>query len=357
MHIFNNSKRKLKLPAIGLTVAVILLCAVLIIAGAFIPAIVIALLCVILALAGNFLFDFTLNPGGRFTIANMFRRGRVNGAEDKTDLHVSDAALTWRYYRAGALEWFNDRGQEVFVTGREGLRLQGYAISQEGHRYAILCHGYAGKPADLAGSAKKFFDMGFSVVTPVSRGYGRSEGGCCGMGWLERLDVIDWIDAVVDGDPDAELLLFGVSMGGATVMMASGETLPGNVKCIIEDCGYSSVWEEFSLQIRKIFHVPAFPLLNIADIVCRIRGGYSFKEASAVNQLKKAAVPMLFIHGEADIFVPYSMLNTVYEACASAEKERLSVPGGTHAQSVNTDPKLYWDTVTAFSAKYFKGLT
>ena len=173
------------------------------------------------------------------------------------------------------------------------------------------------------------------------------------MGWHERHDIVDWINTLVEQDPEAQILLFGVSMGGATVMMVSGEELPGNVKCIIEDCGYTSVWDEFKLQLKEVFGLPSFPLLNAASLVCQIRAGYSFEEASSVEQLKKATLPMLFIHGEEDDFVPYSMLQPVYDACASQEKELLSVPGAGHAESASTDPELYWGTVTAFLEKHF----
>ena len=135
-------------------------------------------------------------------------------------------------------------------------------------------------------------------------------------------------------------------------MMAAGEVLPDNVKCIVEDCGYSSVWDEFRLQLKNVFRLPAFPLLNAASLVCQIKAGYDFKEASSVKQLQNAVVPMLFIHGDADTFVPFSMLDVVYEACASGEKEKLVVHDAAHGAAADTDPQLYWDTVTAFVGKY-----
>lgn len=169
---------------------------------------------------------------------------------------------------------------------------------------------------------------------------------------LQRPDVLAWIDTIIQRDPEARIVLHGVSMGGATVMMASGEDLPDNVKCIVEDCGYSSVWDEFSFQLKNVFHLPAFPILNAASMFSKLRAGYSFQEASSVEQLKKATVPMLFIHGDADTFVPFEMLDVVYNACASAEKEKLVSPGAAHGGAVSTEPTLYWDTVTAFLDKY-----
>lgn len=93
------------------------------------------------------------------------------------------------------------------------------------------------------------------------------------------------------------------------------------MKCIIEDCGYTSVWDEFSLQLKDVFGLPSFPLLDVANLVCNVRAGYDFHKASSAEQLKRATVPMLFIHGDQDTFVPYSMLDQNYDACASKVKQ------------------------------------
>ena len=143
----------------------------------------------------------------------------------------------------------------------------------------------------------------------------------------------------VELDPEAEIVLYGVSMGAATVMMASGEAdLPVQVRCVIEDCGYTSVWDEFSGQLKELFGLPPFPVLNAADLVCRIRAGYSITEASALRQVERSVTPTLFIHGEEDTFVPFWMLEELYQA-ASCEKEKLAVPGAAHAESAAVAPE------------------
>lgn len=157
----------------------------------------------------------------------------------------------------------------------------------------------------------------------------------------------------MEQDPQAEVVLFGISMGGATVMMTAGEAdLSSNVKCVIEDCGYSSVWDEFAGQLKEMFGLPTFPVLDAASLVTQLRAGYGFQEASAVEQLKKTSLPMLFIHGEEDTFVPYAMLDVVYQACASPEKELLSIPSAEHGEASSVDPERYWSTVEAFLAKH-----
>lgn len=304
-----------------------------------------------LLFAGNFLFEFALYPDAPFTMNDLFQRGNVIGIDDGPELDETPDRKEWREYSAAAQEWFKAEGEAVELQRPDGVR-RGKRFGQEGHKYALVCHGYTGFAGQMAGFARKLYDMGYSVLTPDALAHGESDGKFIGMGWLERPDVLAWIDTVIQKDPEAKIILHGVSMGGATVMMASGEDLPDNVKCIVEDCGYSSAWDEFSLQLKNVFHLPTFPVLNAASMFSKLRAGYSFEEASSVEQLKKATVPMLFIHGDADTFVPFEMLDVVYAACASTEKEKLVVPGAAHGEAANTEPTLYWDTVTAFLDKY-----
>ena len=328
-------KRKIRAKVIAIVLTVILL-----------------LLVAALAFAGNFLFNFALNPNASFTMNDLLQGGDVEGIGDGPVIELTPAREAWHKYSAEAYDWFASEGQSAALQRPDGSVLRASRFPQEGHKYAILFHGYTGAAWQMASYGKVYYDMGWSILTPDALAHGSSDGDYIGMGWLERPDVIGWIDSIISEDPEAEIVLHGVSMGGATVMMAAGEELPDNVKCIVEDCGYSSVWDEFRLQLKNVFHLPAFPLLNAASLACRIRAGYGFKEASAVKQLQKAAVPILFIHGDADAFVPFSMLDVVYEACTSAEKEKLVIHDAAHGAAADTDPALYWDTVTAFVGKY-----
>ena len=306
--------------------------------GGQIALIVLAVLLVFavgaLTLAGNYLFNFALDPqtGGMF-----------HSYED------GEWELT------GKNAWLADNAEDRWLTSHDGLALHGLYLPrpETSHKYAVICHGYGGIPQGMGGFASRFYDMGYNILTPAARCHELSQGRYASMGWLERKDIVDWVDTLVEQDPEAEIVLYGISMGGATVMMTAGEAgLSPNVKCIIEDCGYSSVWDEFAGQLEEMFGLPTFPVLDAASLVCQVRAGFGFKEASSVESLKKASVPMLFIHGEDDTFVPYWMLDVVYEACASRSKERLSIPGAGHGEAAATDPELYWSTVEGFLAKH-----
>lgn len=221
------------------------------------------------------------------------------------------------------------------------------------HVWCICLHGWTSCPQNMAIPARHYYEKGYNVLLPHMRAHGKSVHKNVGMGWFDRLDMLDWIDHILTIDPEAEIFMIGVSMGAATVMMTGGEELPENVKCLIADCGYSSVWDEITYEIKHRLHLPVHPLGDYARLVGRLRAGYDMKKASCVEQLKKCKTPILFIHGELDDFVPYAMLEKVYNA-AAGEKEILSVPDAPHAVSWEIHPELYWPKADNFLAKYIK---
>lgn len=311
----------------------------------------VALALIGLGFVGNFLVDFALNPHAEVSMARSMGSGKVGGLEGHREAKADDA------YAGQAAAWFDATRESVSHQAEDGTVLLGWRLDgddgaaySDGHTWAVVCHGYVGEPADMAKYAYHFAQMGMSVLMPAARGHERNvDTGLIQMGWQDAHDLIGWIEDIVAADPEARIMLFGASMGGFEVMAASGlDGLPENVRLIVEDCGYTSVWDEFVVQLDNVFGLPSLPILNVADAACLLRAGYTFETASAVESLRQASVPMLFIHGDEDDFVPFSMLDECYEACASEQKEKLVVPGAGHGLSASTDPELYWSTVDAF---------
>lgn len=295
-----------------------------------------------IAAASNYLYTFALIPVAK---KDVFDSDSATISKDETSGSYADQDYNWMKETAGT----------ITMTSYDDLNLSAYQIAakEDTHKYAVIVHGYKSNALHMASFIKNFYDMGYHILAPDLRGHGLSEGDYIGMGGHDSLDVIDWTKQIIANDPEAEIVLFGVSMGAATVMIASGRELPDQVKAIIEDCGYTSVWDEFSVELKRSFHLPAFPLLYTSSLVSKIRAGYFFSEASPITQVTKAVKPMLFIHGDADDFVPFSMLEPLYEA-ATCEKEKLIIEGAGHGQAASTNPDLYWTTVEAFLNKHMQ---
>ncbi len=271
--------------------------------------------------------------------------------------------------------------KEVYTTSKDGLKLAGFWYAQplkkeagktgskpvgatkadadigttagktdaaDEHKWAILIHGYGGSHVWMEDHADRYYAEGYHVLLPDLRACGDSEGLYMGMGWLDRLDILRWISWIVEKDPEARIVLHGVSMGAATVMMTSGEDTPDQVVAFVEDCGYDSAWNIFASELRLRFHLPPFPILYLSSLLSKLRAGYTFGEASSVKQIRKCQKPFLFIHGTADGFVPYSMMDIVYAAKPGTNKKKISVEGADHAVAHYQIGDAYWNGVFEF---------
>ncbi len=220
------------------------------------------------------------------------------------------------------------------------------------HRWAIVIHGYTSCPRGMADQAFHFYKTGFNVLMPVLISFAQDEQKYCTMGYHDKDYIMEWINYIREQDSEAEIVLLGVSMGSATTMLVTGEKdLPDNVKCAVADCGYTSCWEEFASQIKEMFHLPVFPFLHAANTVSKLRGNFDFKKCAPIEAVARSKTPTLFVHGENDKFVPYWMMDKVFDAC-TAEKEKLSVPDALHAESCDIHPEIYYPAIDKFIAKY-----
>lgn len=250
--------------------------------------------------------------------------------------------------------WLKEvKSEETTILSNDGLKLWGklYLQDNKSDKWAIVAHGYTSSHEDVQPIALNFYNQGYNVLTPDMRAHGNSEGKYIGMGWLDRKDILLWIDHILSLDSNSQIVLYGESMGGATVMMTSGEELPSNVKAIVEDCGYTSVQEMFKAQLYERFGLPPFPILNAAELVTNIKAKYNFHEASALEQVKKSKTPILFTHGGNDTYVPTEMVYRLYEA-ANCEKDILVIDGAGHGSAPDVDPETYYEKVFSFLNRY-----
>lgn len=243
--------------------------------------------------------------------------------------------------------------ENVKIKSDDNLNLNGYYFKNDGsHKWVITLHGYRRDHKDNIVFARKFYEMGYQVLVPDLRACGNSEGNYIGMGWLDRKDVLKWVDWIINQDTQAQIIIHGVSMGAATTMMTSGENTKDNVKLFIEDCGYTSVWDVFSSELKLRFNMPDFPILYTMNYLAKIKAGYKFTDASAIKQVAKCQKPMLFIHGTKDNFIPYSMMDKLYQVKPGSNKTQLTIEDAGHAESVYANPDLYWNSIFSFVNEY-----
>ena len=298
------------------------------------------------ALVANAFYDINLKRKG---LEGKFRQKVYDKVADKTYNELPA-------FNEGK-EWFRQAKKEkvtILSKRDETLYADILRAKRKTNIWVICIHGYTSSPENMGMYAKVFNgEFDYNVLMPSLNGHADSENDKITMGWDDRLNILDWIDYLVGEYPKCKIVLHGVSMGAATVMMTCGEELPKNVRCAVEDCGYTSVFDIFDYQIKNVTKIPKSMLTYSVEMVTKLRSKYDFKDASCIEQLKKSKTPMLFIHGEEDDFVPYHMLDEVYEACPT-EKEKLSIPDAIHARSCCYHPEIYWPAIRNFIKKYTK---
>ncbi len=311
----------------------------------YIGLFLVLLLCVGVSLgSGAYMLDYSLTPVNR-------------GRNEKESLEYMRSAYPQIVNWMDSL-YSNQALRDTFITNTEGVRLHAYYASapKPTPRTAVIVHGYTDNAIRMMMIGYLYHkDLQCNIMLPDLQNHGQSEGEVMQMGWKDRLDVMQWIGVsrqLFGGDADTtRIVVHGISMGAATTMCVSGEVLPANIKCFVEDCGYTSVWDEFSGELKSQFNLPDFPVLYSASFLCQLRYGWNFKEASPQMQIAKCQLPMLFIHGGGDAFVPTSMVYTLYETKPGI-KELWVEPDVTHAQMYKDHPEKYTGVVSRFVNRY-----
>ena len=244
--------------------------------------------------------------------------------------------------------------EDVYITSFDGLKLHGTVLKCGSNKNCVICfHGYTSRGLnDYGAMAKFYYEQNFNVIMIDARNHGDSEGKYTGFGVLDRQDAVKWVDfAIQKFGEDVNIFLHGDSMGGATVLMTSGLDLPSNVKAIVADCAFTSAYDVFSHILKRDYHIPKFPIMNLTERMTKKKAGYGYRDVSTLNEVAKTNIPILFIHGSVDDFVPTWMSEKNYQACNS-EKELLIIKGADHAESYYTDTALYENAVKNMIKKY-----
>ena len=239
--------------------------------------------------------------------------------------------------------------EEVSILSRDGLRLHArYYPGKEGAGVALCFHGYrATARRDFSGGARYLIGRGFHVLLADERAQGRSEGHTMTMGVMERDDCLDWADWAAERfGADTPITLYGISMGAAAVLMATGLPLPENVRCAVADCPFSSP-REIICSVCRSMRLPAGLLWPFVALGARLFGRFDPNAVTAADAVKNARIPILILHGEDDRYVPCEMSAAIAEANPGLV-ERHTFPHAGHGISFLTDPERYRALLTAF---------
>ena len=240
-----------------------------------------------------------------------------------------------------ALQWLQDHGaQQVRTKSFDGLLLRGRWVPAENPKGTIiLFHGYHTHYIhDFAGIFSLYHSIGLNLLLVRQRAHGESGGKYITFGVRERKDVVSWVDFHNRTHGMDNVFLGGMSMGASTVLFAAGEDLPPNVRGITADCGFSSPAEILSHIVRQDFHLPPKLVLPLMEVWARALGGFSLYECDSRKTLARTKIPVVFIHGTADTFVPCSMSQAGYDACASQREIHL-IEGAGHGRGYLVEPE------------------
>lgn len=263
-------------------------------------------------------------------------------------------------YRDLVIEWIkwarSTPHTDVAITSFDGLRLVGkFYEYKKGAPIEIMFHGYKGTAErDMSGGVIRAFALGRSALIVDHRAAGSSEGRVITFGASESRDALSWVDFVVNEiDPDAKIILTGISMGAATVMIASAMPLPKNVIGVLADCGYTSTKAIIKKVIRDMKLPPDFfyPFVKLGAILF---GRFNPDRLSPIKAMKDCQLPIIFYHGDADDFVPFAMSEENYRACISNHKELIAIRGAGHGLSFPADQTRYLDTLRTFFKPYLQ---
>lgn len=252
-----------------------------------------------------------------------------------------------------AQEWF-DKTEKTLLWSKapEAGETCAYKIVQNesSDKWAVLVHGYANVPRGISHIAEKYYENGYNLLMPCLHGQGDDKHKYVSMGFYDKFVIKHWCEKIAEENPSASVVLHGVSMGGASVLLSTGENLPESVKCCVSDCAYKDTKAVFEGFLKPFTFFMAKPIVSAVNLISRLRKNFDMNKCRPVEAVKRSRIPTLFIHGEEDHFVPFDNMETLYNACA-AEKEKLAIPSSPHSICSILGGEEYWNKVFEFESK------
>ncbi len=293
---------------------------------------------------------------GFFMSRDLMIRGRSGELLSTQNMNVAPAALSQRLQDRKAGKAWNETVKKTKLTMESDdgkiLVAQKIVVDKKSDDWVVILHGQGGNIEDVYDLAFSYAKEGYNILLPDLRAHGESEGSYYGMGWLDRLDVINWIDVVLEEHASADILIHGVGLGADTALMLSGEPLKDSIKAVIAEGAYTTAWDAVKKEYKERHpDWPVFPIMHMLNPVAKVWGGYSLKEADAVSQVANAKIPILLIRGANDTYADEEMAKELDAAIAS-EHELYTIATGTHEDCRFAEPDNYYGKVFEFAKKH-----
>ena len=291
------------------------------------------LLLTVIAILIVFLFAVTY-----YFFNTVFNRDKWQPLSPSKDSTYDDASEEGRLWLLA-----NRKSEEVSITSFDGLKLKGLFISGSHTDRTIVCvHGYQMTGFSDFGMKTRFLcSVGYNILLLDNRAHGMSEGRYTGFSILDSKDIVCWCRYLVSDLKQTQIVLYGISMGGAAVLNAAGNSdLPEEVKGIVSDCAFADAFREIAHQIKRAYRLPAFPVVYLYDFWLRVFAKYSLRDMRPRDSIRNYQGSLLIIHGDKDRLVPVENAHEIYEN-ASCSKDLLIVHEASHGRSYLVDKESY----------------
>ncbi len=296
-----------------------------------------------------------------FVIGNIFYDIAINVEQSKDEVfehHDGKNAPDLNKDREVSEAWFleHDVPFTMYSVSVLDHTIVGHQFIQPGDKAAnsdwvVVVHGFTSSAFRMASEIKEFYEMGYNVLAPDLLASGDSEGSFISMGGYDSEDLACWCKYIVSHYPDANIALYGVSMGASTVINSLDENLPANVKLFIADSGYLSLLDEFQYELKEIYHLPAFPVIPAANVVTKIRAGFWFEDVDATEALRNTELPALIMQGSKDDFVPVYNAQKIYDLISSPKRLEI-FDGVKHVKARYIEKERYFEIIREFLNEY-----
>ncbi len=230
----------------------------------------------------------------------------------------------------------------------DGIKIYGHYLKQETYtpNWVIVVHGYQSSERRSLIIAKEFYMQGFNILTYNLRGHKPSESKYITMGYYDKYDLKEIMDFALELDSNAKILLHGTSMGGATVLLTAALNQNDQLVGVIGDCAYADLYTIFAKELKYRFNLPSFPVLDMANIMAKVKAKFNLKDVSPIKEVAKINVPILFIHTSGDDFIS---VNDTYDLANQSKDHRLYIAQGFgHADAYYADKEKYFSEINQF---------